>query len=163
LQLSDWLGVAGLIVSAVGFALTIWQLIRTANASIATKNAIIEANKRMVLNHLLVLLPQLTSIEADLDAAIASDDRDGAVRLLVKFSHAANQIAALLENRESREDVDFVDELRTVAKSASASKGALVSGTSKPLRIVLKTLDAEIGSVTAKCAGMVTKYQTKVA
>lgn len=162
--LSDDLGIAGLAVSALGFGLTVWQLVKTANAAVATKDAIVAANKRMVLNHLLVLLPQLTTIEADLDTAIADNDRNDAVRALIKFSHTANQVAALLD-AQSAEDKEsaLIAELRAAAKNASASKGVLVSGPTKSLKVVLSAVDAEIGSVTSTCVGLTTKYQAKVA
>jgi hypothetical protein len=67
----DWISVAALIVSVIGFTFTIWQLVRTANAAEATKRAIERTEKRMALNHLLVLLPQFRLIENDLDPAAA--------------------------------------------------------------------------------------------
>lgn len=161
LSISDWIGLIGIAVSLVGFGLTIWQLVRTANASIATKNAIASANRRMLLNHLLVLLPQLSTFEADLDAAILADDKPGATRALVQFSHAANQVAALLESHDGAEDADLANALRLSAKNASTNKAVIVSGVSRPLSTVLKTVAAEIGEMAGKCSGISVKYQVK--
>lgn len=159
---SDTIGVIGLLVSVVGFGVTVWQLIRTANATIATKTAIVAANKRMLLNHLLVLLPQLKSLEADLDSAIATDSNSGAIRALIEFSHAANQVASLLESQEENSEADLAGELRKSAKNASAHKSILVLGITKPLTTVLRTVASEISEVSAKCAGLSTKYQVRV-
>jgi hypothetical protein len=63
-----------------GFWLAIVQLRKTRTAAEATTSAVEAANARMLYNHLLVLLPQLRSLEGDLDAAIAADDRTGAIK-----------------------------------------------------------------------------------
>lgn len=158
---SDILSLIGLIVTVCGFAITIWQLVRTANASVATKKAIVIANQRMLLNHLLVLLPQLSNLEADLDTAILADDRPSATRALVQFSHAANQVAALLEANDLESEVDLVGELRKSAQNASTNKSVIVGGVTRPLTSVLKTVSSEIGAVAAKCSGLAVKYQLK--
>jgi hypothetical protein len=160
---SDLIGLAGLGISIVGFSLTVWQLLRTANAAIATKEAIVAANKRMLLNHLLVLLPQLKTLEADLDTAIAAKNSEAAIRALIGYSHAANQVASLLDSQEDSMDAELVKELRASAVNASANKAVLVIGTTRQLSSVLKTVASEISAVSAKCAGLSTKYQVKVA
>lgn len=160
--MSDVLGVAGLAVSIIGFGVTAWQLIRTANATVATKDAIVQANKRMLLNHLLVLLPQLKTLESDLDSAIASGSQDAAIRALNGFSHAANQVASLLESQDEQSDTNLIAELRGCATNASASKSTLVGGISKPMATVLRTVSQQVSDVSAKCAGLTTKYQVKV-
>jgi hypothetical protein len=33
MKVGDWISLAGLVISVIGFSVTIWQLIRTANAS----------------------------------------------------------------------------------------------------------------------------------
>lgn len=163
MSLGDGLSLAGLLVSVVGFGLTIWQLVRTANAAEATRAAIIGANKRMLLNHLLVLLPQMRSLESDLDLAIAANDLPSAVRALNGFSHAANQIASLLDTEADAAEDGLRMELRAAAASASLNKSVLVRGTVRPLRTVLKTCSAQISDVSAQCAGLTTKYQVKAA
>ena len=37
MKVGDWISLAGLVISVIGFSVTIWQLIRTANASEADK------------------------------------------------------------------------------------------------------------------------------
>ena len=75
MNLSDWLGVAGLGVSVIGFGVAIWQLIRTANAAVATREAVERTEKRMAINHLLILLPQFRIVEGELDRAAEEDER----------------------------------------------------------------------------------------
>jgi hypothetical protein len=160
----------GLLITTVGFVVAIKQLKdgkellgRTATAAEATKAAIESANTRMVYNHLLVLLPQLTGLEADIDAAMATDDRQAAVRALVKFNHTANQIAMLLNGEAEFLDDGLVEDLRSTARSATQQKSALVSGSKKSVGSHLQAVAIEIAGVAARCSALATTYQTKAA
>lgn len=155
------IGVLGLLATGIGFWIAIFQLRKTATAAQATTRAIELANGRMLLNHLLVLLPQMKNLEADLDAAIAAPDKIAAIRALVAFSHTANQVAALLETEVAQSEL--VAQLRASARAASLAKSDLVSGSKKSLPALLHEIVAEISDVAAKCAGLSTTYQTKVA
>ncbi|MDO9441788.1 MAG: hypothetical protein Q7T73_12940 [Beijerinckiaceae bacterium] len=157
----DAINLVGLILTVIGFGVTIWQLVRGANAAIATKEAIEGANKRMILNHMLVLLPQLKSIEADLDSALYANDKQAAIKVLVDYSYTAKQIASLLE----AEDVDakLVTSLKMSAANASASKAAIVTGATGSLKVILKTVSAEVAGVAGDCAALASQYQRKVA
>ena len=156
------IGALSLIVTAVGFGLTISQVRKTKDAAIATKDAIVAANRRMLYNHLLVLLPQMKNFEGDLDAAIAEPDKASAIRALVGFSHAANQVAALLET-DGVAHAALIVELRATARAASVAKGELESGNARPLTSLLQSIAVEVSTVAAECAGLSTAYQTKVA
>ncbi|MFC7402770.1 hypothetical protein [Citricoccus sp. GCM10030269] len=161
--MNDTIGIIGLVVTTVGFSLTVWQIWRTANASEKATEALKAATRRMHLNHLLVLLPQLKIYESELDAAQADDDKKQAIRALVSYSHAAQQVAALLESSsEGREEAELVDQLRSSASAASSAKATLVSGATKPVRLVVKSAAEQIGSMSTFAAGLATRYQTKV-
>lgn len=160
LTFSDQLGVVGLVVSIVGFALAIQQLRKTAKASEATKTAIEETARRMSMNHLLVLLPQLRVIEADLDAAAAEDDRRLAIRSLVSYSHTVNQVASLMEG-EAGVSSDMMEKLRGSARIAGAAKSSLVTNNRLAVRSATKAAIEEIGEVSSSAAGLVAQFQVK--
>src|SRR5580692_8265065 len=109
----DWIGLAGLVVSVVGFGVAIWQLIRTANASVATLNAVERTEKRMALNHLLVLLPQFRLLENDLDYAAQEDDRSLARRSLVSYAHFAAEVATILGGQSGVRSEEHTSELQS--------------------------------------------------
>jgi chemotaxis protein histidine kinase CheA len=156
------LSFVGLAVTAVGFILAIKQLRKTATAAEAATAAISGANAQMVHNHLLILLPQIQTLEADLDAAIIAGEKEDAARALVSFSHAANQIAALLtSNTRPSTDASLEQELRSTAKKASELKAAIVKGSKKTLPVLLGAVAQEIGAVSARCSGLITTYQAK--
>jgi len=156
------IGAVGLVVTVVGFILAIIQLKKTATAATATKDAILVANSRMLYNHLLVVLPQLTSMEADIDRAMLKDDKDGAVRALVSFSHAAMQVAALLDSHDPGNNSELVEQLRTTAREASHQKGVIVSGSKKTVSLLLNQVSIDIANVAGRCVGLASTYQTKV-
>lgn len=160
LALGDQLAVVGILVTVVGFSLTIWQLVRTANASEASRKAIEATARRMSMNHLLVLLPQLRMIESDLDAAAAEDDRKLAIRSLVNYSHTATQVATLLE-AEGDIDDQLIERLRSSAKAAGSAKSTLVT-TNRAVRVVIKEAVEQIGEVSSHATGLVGKFQVKV-
>ncbi|WP_157944111.1 hypothetical protein [Blastococcus atacamensis] len=144
----------------MGFSLAIQQLRKTAKASEATKTAIEETARRMSMNHLLVLLPQLRVIEGDLDAAAADDDRRLAIRSLVSYSHTANQVASLMAG-EKDVDGDLIERLRASARTAGAAKSTLVTSNRQTVRSVTKTAVEEIGEVSSFAAGLVAQCQVK--
>ncbi|WP_292761941.1 hypothetical protein [Microbacterium sp. UBA3486] len=158
---------AGLIVTVVGFWVAIVQLKKTATATKATTTAVETANRRMLYNHLLVLMPQLRGLEGDIDASVVAGDKAAAVRALVAFSHAANQVAALLDTEPRNDGVgehaELIGELRAAARAVSAAKGELVSGTKKSLGTLLHGVSGQISDVASRCAGLSTTYQTNVA
>lgn len=159
---SDAIGIWGLLVSVIGFGLTVWQLIRTASAAEKTKTAVENAANRMVTNHMLVMLPQLKSAETELDAAIVSNDSKGAIRALIEYSYAAKQIASLLSGEGQAEYTDLIERLRTSADSASGTKSALVTGTPRPLKDVVATISSDISKIAGDCVALATTYQAKV-
>jgi hypothetical protein len=163
MTLGEVLSLVGLVVTAGGFAVTISQLVKTANAAQATERAIVAANKRMLLNHVLVLVPQLKVVEGDLDAAIADEKPLDAIRALVAFSHSASQVAALLESDPESDHAVLVETLRTVADQSSQAKAALVSGSMKSMKVSLKVLAGDVSAISARCSGLTAYYQSKAA
>ena len=124
MNLSDWLGVAGLGVSVIGFGVAIWQLIRTANAAVATREAVERTEKRMAINHLLILLPQFRIVEGEFDRAAESEQT---VRMsgACVIAHYASEAAAILSSQTSA-DQTLVTQLKSSSREASRAKGVLI-------------------------------------
>lgn len=162
LTFSDWLGIVSLGITVIGFAIAIWQLVRSANAAVATRLAIEATARRMSLNHLLVLLPQLRIIENDLDAAMTDDDRRLAIRTLVNFTYTANQVASLLESEAENVDQSIVTMLRESATEAGQAKSALVTTERGTVRSIAKAAAGRIQAASGHAAGLVAQFQVKV-
>jgi hypothetical protein len=162
MNLGDWLGVAGLGVSVIGFGVAIWQLVRTANASVATRKAVERTERRMAINHLLVLLPQFRIVETDLDRAAEEDDRQLASRALVSYAHFASEAAAILAG-QANVDQTLVAELQVSSREASRTKGTLIDAPrtrntkqlTKDIREHMSGLALHIGSLSANYQMMI--------
>jgi hypothetical protein len=159
MDLGDWLGVAGLSVSVIGFGVAIWQLTRTANASIATRKAVERTEKRMAINHLLVLLPQFRIVEGDLDRAAEEDDRQLASRALVSYAHFASEAAAILAGQVNV-DQALVTELQISSREASRAKGTLIdSPRSRNTRQLTKDVREQMAGLALHIGSLSANYQ----
>jgi hypothetical protein len=61
----DWVGVSSGVLSVLGLGFAYWQLRRTAKAATAARDAIERTERRLALNQILVIVPQLLAIEQD--------------------------------------------------------------------------------------------------
>lgn len=150
----DWISLS---VSVVGFALTIWQLTRTAKASIATRVAVESTERRMALNHLLVLLPQFRMIETDIDNAARENDYSLAIRALVTYTHTASEVAGLLRGKQGV-DQSVVASLEESSRLASKTKAEIVDDKRKYVKTVTKVFRARLVDVTSEIGGLVSHF-----
>jgi hypothetical protein len=145
-------------VSIAGFAFTIAQLIRTARASEATKVAVERTERRMALNHLLVLLPQFRLLESDLDSAAESGDRKLAIRALVAFAYIAGEVAGLLKGQDDV-DQDVTNRLSNMARRAAQAKSQLIDNPAESPKAITKEVRSELADVSALLSGMVATFR----
>jgi hypothetical protein len=159
--LSNWLSIIGLFITVVGFALTIWQLVRTANASEESVKAIKRTEQRMALNHLLVLLPQLQNIENDLDHAIEVNDRNWAIRTLVTCKNVASEVAALLEDQDSV-DQQVVAALVSTSKIAATAKSDIISRETQSIADLTIDVRRELSGLAAQMFAVASKFKLQI-
>jgi Zn-dependent oligopeptidase len=126
---------------------------------VATKEAVERTEKRMALNHLLVLLPQFRLLENDLDHAAQEDDRPLARRTLVAYAHFATEVAAILQGQD-KVDQNLVIELQSSAKEASRAKGVLIDAShTRTTRQLTKDAREAISSISMHINTLATTYQ----
>jgi hypothetical protein len=162
LLLGDWLAIVGLVLTLVGFGVTIGQLVRTTRASIAARQALEVATLRLNKNHLLVLLPQIRIIEGDLDAASADEDKKSAIRSLIAFRHTASQAASLMENDPNPKEIELIELLLEGSIVAAKTKARLATGSDKPVSEVIRNASSKITLISGHASGLVASYQAKV-
>lgn len=159
MNLSDGLGVAGLAVSVVGFSLAIWQLKRTANAASATRKAIERTEKRMALNHLLVIIPQFRILENDLDRAAEDNDRSLARNALVSYAHFASEVATILESQVPP-DHTLISDLRGSSREASLVKASMIDAPDlENTRELTKGIREQMSGLSLHIGSLATRYQ----
>lgn len=151
-------GILGLVATVAGFTLAILQLRRTAAATEATTKAVTRTEKRMALNHLLVLLPQFRLLEADLDNAAEDNDRRLAIRALVAYSYIASEVAAMLRDQDGV-DAALPDKLADTALTAAKAKAALVSDARALPKTATSLVRHEIAEVSTVLAGAVGTFR----
>ncbi|GAB1821684.1 hypothetical protein [Herbidospora sp. RD11066] len=84
-------------LSLLGFALTLWQLLKARRAAEAARDAALQAQGAIRKNSVLMLIPQLLRTEEELDRAV----RDSSVELtmvwLTSWKSQASQLRGFLE------------------------------------------------------------------
>jgi hypothetical protein len=157
LAFADWLGLAGLVVGIAGFAITIWQLVRTARASEATAAAVKRTEKQMAASYLLVLLPQFRIIESDLDSAAMDDDRKLAIRALRTYADVASEVRTLLSGQEGVDAV-LLTRLESTAESATLAKADLVDNPDRETKAVTRDFRTELSGVSTYLGGLTARF-----
>lgn len=154
MSLGEQLGVAGLIVGSLGLLVTfggfwiaILQLRRTANAAEATAAGIERTERRMALNHLLVVVPQIRLLELDLDRAVEENDRMAAVRALGSYSHVAAEVAGLMADQGVMNE-GVLEKLQVSALAATEAKARLQDTTNILPKSATKDFRRSFGEVT---------------
>jgi hypothetical protein len=120
-RLAEWSSIVGL----AGVVIALVQLVRTRRAVKATGLAIARTERRLALSQVLVLLPQLQKLEADLDAAVASTAREAVIRHLAEWRRLGSEIHGLVEDQAYAE-ADGLTQLQTSIVTAAASKARLL-------------------------------------
>ena len=150
----DWIS---LCVGALGFAVTIWQLFRTANASVATRKAVERTEKHMASSYLLVLLPQFRIVESDLDSAVLENDRRLAMRALRTYSDVASEVRTLLGSQAGI-DEKLLNLLESTSRSAALAKAELINSPNRQIKSVTKVIRDELAHVSTHVGGLTAKF-----
>ena len=121
----EWLGPlnswASIPLQIVGFTIAIWQIRKTRKAADAAKEAVLGAELQIGSNLLLVILPQLTQIEGNLEWSISNANRNAVVHYLGSWRWQAGQVRGHLE-RHGEGDEAFLTLLQTSIATAADTK-----------------------------------------
>jgi hypothetical protein len=118
--IGTWLGIA---LAVAGFGVTWWQLWRTRTAAEAARAAVTATETRLATNHLLILLSQLQQIDAEMEAACASGERDAVVRALLRWTNVGSECLGILKNRNA--DRELRDAIREAVDLAAPARAML--------------------------------------
>lgn len=154
---SDFVGVASLVVTAVGFTVAVYQLRRTANATEATERAVERTEYRMALNHLLVLVPQFMIVESELDVSADENDRRLAIRALQSWTRVGSQAAGLLKSQLGQE-VELIERIEASVREASAAKASLIDKPGTSTKSLTKDIRASLSDLASQFGTVVTQF-----
>jgi hypothetical protein len=90
-RIGDWL-------SLVGLAIVIWQIWRTGRIANATKVAVEEATKRVGIYNVLLIIPELSRLEKEIEDAVQADQGTTLRRLLKDWRELATDFRGSLTN-----------------------------------------------------------------
>jgi hypothetical protein len=120
-HVSEWASIVGV----GGVAVALVQLARTRGSVEAAQLAIERTEKNLALSQVLVLLPQLQKLEADVDAAVSADVREAVLRHLAEWRRLATELRGLIEKQPYSDD-EGVALLQSSAVIAAATKSQLL-------------------------------------
>jgi hypothetical protein len=147
-----WLG---LPLTVVGFALAIWQIVKTRTAAKAAETAANRATAAMSESFLLVLLPQLHKVESDLDSAVDRGERHLAANHMSQWRWQAGQLRGLLEPSDPASKKIAKSIQTSITLAASAKIDALdpqlpLSDVSRPVQDAIAAVTGEVGQLSMK-------------
>jgi hypothetical protein len=154
----DWLGMA---VALVGFAVTIFQVVRTRSAAKTATDALEKAQTLLTANMLIALPGQYSLIVSELDHAIRLNQGDMAIRTLVRYGHLAQETIALLQS-PTDEHRELCQRLIDTTTRALNTKEKLVQTAEPDVRAISKRVAKEIDEVSVGMSGVVSTIRNKI-
>lgn len=161
-NLSNVLAAAQVILVLLGFGVSISQLIRTANATVASKALLEKVRSRLVGNDLLVALPELQKLEDDLFEHLKAPDPVGMERTFRIYARATGRVVSLLKMDATTEADPLVALLASAASAVQTAKGELAEGTTRDLSDVVRVAMKRIGAVSMAASGLIVKLERRV-
>ncbi|WP_157376965.1 hypothetical protein [Agromyces sp. Root1464] len=162
LSLSNVLSAAQLVFTIAGFSIAIWQLVRSANANVASKALLEKVRLRLLGNDLLLGLPELHTLEDDLDEAVKSGEPNEIQRKLVGYSRAAARISGILKADESSASEPIVPLLNQAMSSATKAKAEIAEGTSRTMVEVTRVAIGKISKVSLEASSLIARLEKRV-
>lgn len=153
-----YLAIVGVLITVAGFTITIWQILRTARASEATRKAVQSTEARMALNHILVVIPQLRILEQDLDRAIEDGDRLAAMRALGSYSYVVSEVSGLLGEQDVM-DAETVERLKSSAVAAGQAKSRLLDSANTMPKSATREFRQDLAEVATALNALVGRYR----
>ncbi|WP_066364616.1 hypothetical protein [Herbidospora mongoliensis] len=149
-------------LSLLGFALTLWQLMKARRAAEAARDAALQAQGAIRKNSVLMLIPQLLRTEEELDRAV----RDSSVELtmvwLTSWKSQASQLRGFLE-LASLQNNDVMKALQSSVAKATIVRLDLTQQ-AKGINLVLATRAAResISLVTVELSALAAVQATQI-
>lgn len=143
-RIADVSAVPGILT---GFAITIWQLVKTRNAAVAAQVAAQDARAAVGRNSAFVLIPQLQQIEVKLRSEINGYSREAASDQLMEWRRRASHLRGLLK-ASNMADEDLLVKFQRSMSLASQTQSDLTDESNIDLKATTKDVLNAIAAVT---------------
>ena len=160
---NDHFGLWQLVVAILGLAFAGWQLWRTRVASEASQRAV-EASqqllaRRLLVNDLLVLLPEVHRLEEAFEKASRTGDRELTADALRAYVQRIPTIVGHLKADPAFQDEPTVRLLTQAVAAAGGAKGDLFTRTTDSMDAILKTTRRRMTAATIEISEMTARLQ----
>jgi len=150
--------VVGVVVSIVGFLVTVFLLWRTKTAAEAARDAVVETEGRIRASLALSLLSQLSAIDRELDIVIQANDAEGAIRVVHLWRDTASKVLGLV--REGIADAAMEAPLLASLAQTQPTKTA-IGESSKSVGQATKIFRKSVGDVCLQVGALTSTLSTK--
>jgi len=113
--ISNHSGSLSLLVSVAGFAIAIWQIVKTRNAADAALQAAIEARKAIHKNFMLADISSCTGIIEEVKIHVRNRTNDAALLRVTDLSGRLTQLRHLPDSSSEEYSIAFQDMLTHIA------------------------------------------------
>lgn len=141
-------------LSIAGLAVAIYQIFRTGRIVTATHRSVERTAQQLGVYTLLLLVPELSLIEHQLDAAAMQDNRDEVKRLLREWQTRASELRGLLRTEPvAAEDLaSLVQDSIALATQAKVSvdRGLVLHTATQKVRAACESVCLQARSVAAE-------------
>jgi hypothetical protein len=153
--IGDWVSVVGLII-------VIWQIWRTGKIAKATQQAVVDATRRVGIYNVLLMVPELSRLEREIEDAARGNEEVALRRLLKEWRELGAELRGILSN----EKVGTPELDQTIKKSvalAMVAKQAVMGGAetdllqaTKKVRVAIEDVCVETKMLAARIRTMAT-------
>ena len=146
--------IAGIPLALIGFAVTIWQLVKTRGAAVAARLAAEKATKNINRTTLLMLVPQLMNVEGELDEAVRRGNLDLTLISLRTWRSQATQVRGLLDLVAPGDNVKVLRAIQSSVSAAVSVKSRLTEVPNEDLGIITRQARKTIAAVTSELGAL---------
>ena len=159
--LANRLSLSQLILTMLGFAIAIWQIIRTANATSESKKLLGKVQNRLVENELLIELTELNKLRESVQTNVGAMAKEKLLDDLDNYVHSCSTILELIVDYKDSGTEQFREVLKKGIISASQSKSAFSSSKSANLTKVMKTPQEVFLEISSETSRMIVRVKNK--
>lgn len=147
--LLDWVA---FLLGALGIGFTVIQLFRSRGALKSAAAALQNTRDTLIRNQLVSVLPAFEEISKSIDAALTSKNRTQLQEGFARFTFRAHEAVSLL-NSSTNEFETIVEEILSVAESASTARSSLYSDATTPLDILVGDAASSVRNLAPRVSG----------
>ena len=152
--IGDW-------ISIVGLTIVIWQIWRAGRLTQATKKAVEDATRRVGVYNVLLLVPELSRLEREIEDAARNNEESALRRLLKEWREIGTDLRGALSNENVGDpEIDQIIKnsvaLAMLAKQAMMTDGADLIQATKKVRVSIEQVCVDARMLAARIKTMAT-------